>query len=422
MREPRCEVLSAGVTRNRGKWVCWVRVRQGGKTVRTSRSTGVPVVGAEGGRKRAEAFMVKWVSEIREAEEARRLRGEDTTVREALGWFLSNMDLLDVTPSTKKGYAHHSKMILADGFADLTLGELDEDPTLFRELYARLRDEGYAETSVKHAHSMLRMAFRAVQRARLVDFNPIDGVKAPRVRKRPPNALSSEESARLLATLAQMPPSQFSFSCACAVLTGMRRGEICGLRWCDVDLGRREVRVSHALALGENGSYELARPKTESSIRTIPVATTLEAMLRNLLSLEQRARASAGLEWDERLYVFGDPVRAAPYNPTKLSARWPLFARMLSLTGTQGEVPKFHDLRHTFATTAIASGMDVKSLSSILGHSSAAMTLDVYADALASAKRGAMDDMDAKMREEAAKSSVQKNLVPRGMRVGNGML
>ena len=89
----------------------------------------------------------------------------------------------------------------------------------------------------------------------------------------------------------------------------------------------------------------------------------------------------------------GNAVTGAWKSPMALGQEWRAFVRVAKLVGSQGEPPRFHDLRHTFATMAISSGVDVKTVSAILGHSNAAMTLNVYADALADSKKVGMDLM-----------------------------
>ena len=94
--------------------------------------------------------------------------------------------------------------------------------------------------------------------------------------------------------------------------------------------------------------------------------------------------------------------------PHTLSKGWKSIADSMGLVGTQGRRPTFHDLRHTFATYAISEGIDVKTVSSILGHSSAAMTLNIYASADPSSKRAAVETIDSVMGRRLTKKELER--------------
>lgn len=103
---------------------------------------------------------------------------------------------------------------------------------------------------------------------------------------------------------------------------------------------------------------------------------------------------SLGGEWDDSLYVIGSPDGSSK-NPETLGKEWSMLVKLEGWKGTQGLPVRFHDLRHAFATLAIAGGMDVMVLAKVLGHRDAAATLNVYATALADAKRSEMERMDS---------------------------
>ena len=168
------------------------------------------------------------------------------------------------------------------------------------------------------------------------------------------------------------------------------------MRWSDVDLAGHTIRVTHSLTRSA-GRYVLSSPKTESSLRNVPFGEGLLAVLMERKRAMAADREEFGLEWDDSLFVIGSSVNGTWYSPQVLGHEWHALARAAGLVGTQGIPPRFHDLRHTFATLAISSSsgnLDVKTVSSILGHSNAAMTLNVYADALADSKREGMEVMD----------------------------
>jgi len=177
-----------------------------------------------------------------------------------------------------------------------------------------------------------------------------------------------------------------------ALFTGLRRGEVCGLRWRDVSLDDRMMLVTRSIGEGRGGSSYIKGPKTHRT-RDVPIAGQLAGVLSVWYA---QCRDEWGLTDGEMfdLYVIGN-AEGGFCLPTYITEGWRVLSRGWNLVGTAGRRVTFHDLRHTFATAAIVGGLDVKTVSSILGHSSAAMTLDIYASADPDAKRAAADRIDA---------------------------
>lgn len=357
--------------------------------------------------------LVAEAEEVRAREEARvRYSMADATLSELCEAFLERLAGRDLKASTKETYRFDYKHVAGTRVGGMTAEDLDDDPGALPDLYADMRAKGCGDVVVKHVHTFIRTVLNDSYRRRMIPVNPIERVKAPRVRRKPVNSLPPDELGRLLATLASTPPTACTCAAMIASLTGMRRAEVCGLRWVDVDASSGMISVRRSISKGDDVPWEPSRPKTESSYRKIPVSQTLAAFLRQLRSRQMSLRAASGAAWDEALYVVGDPVTGDFTAPDMITRDWRPLARALNLMGTQGKAPSFHDLRHSFATNAIAQGMDVKVLSSILGHASAAMTLDVYADALEGSKASAMDAFDRAVRASARAYAPDPNVVP----------
>ena len=148
--------------------------------------------------------------------------------------------------------------------------------------------------------------------------------------------------------------------CLLALTTGMRRGEIMGLQWQDLDFesGKLEIRRQ---AYYLNGKMQTSEPKTKTSVRTIKLP---DAVLSVLKKLKEKT--------DSR-WMFPSPkVDDVPRNPNTLQKK---IRKVLERADCKRI--RFHDLRHTFATTALANGMDIKTLSSIIGHVSSSTTVNV---------------------------------------------
>lgn len=299
-----------------------------------------------------------------------------------------------IKASTEACYRNSLAHIRSDRIARVPLAELRGEDV--EEFEAGLFAKGLSATSVAHVHAFLGMVLKHAVAVDDLEKSPLRAVKAPRARARPVNALTPERAREVMARLRGMGGSDVSVAARVALLTGMRRGELCALRWQDVDLGAGVLRVAHALT-HVPGGFALAEPKDtrgNNTIRQIPICRTLAEVLRRQRARQEAHVEAAGGEWGEGAYVLGDPVRGGWKSPDGLTIQWGALVRAEGWRGTQGEFLTFHDLRHTFATLAVASGMDVMCLASILGHRDAAMTLNIYSIALAGPKRAAMALVD----------------------------
>ena len=149
-------------------------------------------------------------------------------------------------------------------------------------------------------------------------------------------------------------------SCACPS-QGQSRGELLALLWTDLDLDRHTISVSKSV-LGRNGELKVSAPKTRHSIRTV----VIPQQAVDLLIQEHELHP-------DNPYMFPSPVTGTMYHP---DAAGRIHRKLLKEAGI--ESVRFHDLRHTFATLALQNGVDIKTLSGMLGHYSSGFTLDTY--------------------------------------------
>ncbi len=347
------------------------------------------------GKTKAEQFLARWRNKI-VAEEARAEKesalpqATDPLYDYAVAYVDAKERSGKIAHTTIVGYRSYLRHLSGTDLGAMPTREVT--PSAVEKWEASLTENGLAPATISHIHVFLKQVFRQGIRRGELTRNPLDLVDAPRRHRKPVNSLTTDGVRAMYKTLEGEGTSGFATAAKLAVATGMRQGEICGLRWHDVDMRGRVIHVQHSLSK-EKGGYRLGPPKTMTSVRDIPfgdgVAATLEARLERM-----KEECSICGEWDDALYVCGNPISGAPLNPQVLGHQWHLFARMARLTGSQGEPLRFHDLRHTFATLAIAGKVDPKTVSSLLGHASIQMTMDVYADALGETKRVAMDELD----------------------------
>ncbi len=261
-----------------------------------------------------------------------------------------------IEPSTVRGYRAEARQI-ASYIGNVRLAALSVGGRA--RLDARMSADGYAPKSV----CLLRQAPKWAVTQGLIARNPCDFCKPPKRVKTPINALPREGSTRTLRLAMQAEPQPLGFAVEIALTTGMRRGEACALRWSDLS-GGGTVTVSHALGNGPGGFY-VKEPKTSSPLRAIPLTRRAFDMLRLV-------RADAGRVANEFSLPSGDPYilgtreeRGRPYNPTQLGKDFSAFCKMNAFKCT------FHDPRHTFATTMVAGGCDVRTVASYLGRARA---------------------------------------------------
>ena len=248
--------------------------------------------------------------------------------------------------------------------------------------------DGYAPSTIKKALNLLKAAYEDAVKRRALPYNPVAPVKAPKAKKKEPNSLDAAMRAKLLAYLDIAADTPVNLAVKIAINTGMREQEICGLRWKDVDMKAGVLHIRNVIGRDGGRTYE-KEPKTGGSRRDVPMTPELAALIQGRRVQMLTECMDAGVPLTSEHHVVGK-IDGDYMRPHYLWSEWKAIAKSLGLVGTEGRPPTFHDLRHTFATAAIKSGADVKSVASILGHSNAAMTLNIYASADAEAKQRAM--------------------------------
>lgn len=259
-------------------------------------------------------------------------------------------------------------------------------------------EDGYAASSVKKTYNLLKAALTIAFEDGLLAKNPFRRVKLPKLPSPSPNSLDASQRERILRYLDNAAKTPINLAIYLALYTGMREGELCGLKWKNVDLWNKTILVR--TVVGRDGtSFYLKEPKTGASRRDIPISDDIIALLNERHAIMVCEAQSLGVEIGGEHFVLGE-IDGRFIHPTMLWKNWKAIARSMGLVGTQGRVPSFHDLRHTFATTAVTSGVDIKSVASILGHSNAAMTLNIYASADPDAKRQASERVSEALRRD----------------------
>ena len=329
----------------------------------------------------------------------------DSTVGDYLERFMDDLESAKaVEPSTIRGYRTSLHYVQASAFADTRLADLTPDSVKKWEAHM-LRPKskggmGLSSATVGKAHRLLKQGISEAVNLRVVQWNPLNAVKPPKRNGPRPNALDKTGRTEILARLDACEPTPIVIAAKIALYTGLREGECCGLMWKDVDLEGRVMWVRRSIGCGSNGTY-VKNPKTDK-VRDVPIPNGLLTVLRARMAAQRPEFMAAGLakRFPAEAYVLGDV--AGYLSPQRINIGWRALSSSWGIIGTEGRIPTFHDLRHTYATLAIAGGADVRVVSAALGHANAAMTLNTYASADPQAKKQLGKTVDSEMRNAPA--------------------
>ena len=274
-----------------------------------------------------------------------------------------------VRPGTLEGYRKDMDNHVKPYLGEKLLIKLTSDD--LRELYQLLLERGrklprqncgpgLAPATVRGIHATLHHALKTAADEGLIPFNPAEKVTPPSVPNTPKRVLTHDQLEKFLCAI-RFDPIWHDFFYT-ELTTGLRRGELCGLTWEDFDSEAGTLKVRRTIHARKGGELEAGETKTYAGQRTILLPHSTVQLLR------ERKR-SALTQW-----IFPDPLH--PERPVNPGSAYRRLKELLQ----QAELPslRFHDLRHTFATHALASGVDAKTLSGILGHTKASFTLDTY--------------------------------------------
>lgn len=310
------------------------------------------------------------------------LEGE-LTVGELLDQWLGYKEREDVKPNTLRSYRDTARLYLKPHLGKTKLEKLR--PLDVEHLLGRLRQDGKSAAQMAYTLRVLKMALKQAVLWQLVARNVADAVRPPR---RHSPELQVWTAAQAAAFLQVSATHRLHAAFFLALMTGMRRGEILGLKWADIDWERRRLRVRHNLVeiRGEpvDGKMHagqrtvssvravLQTPKTSASRRNVALSPGTLQKLREHQQRQGLEMAALGPDWDAQDFVFANVFGG----PTEPRALYGWYRQIVTEAGLPAI--RFHDLRHTAASLMIQNGMSAKTVSDRLGHADVAFTLRVY--------------------------------------------
>lgn len=318
---------------------------------------GSPIYKYVSGRTQKEAYekLRELITEYRNVELT---EDSQITVEEWMQKWMDEYMLFSIREQTWKSYESVIRLYIIPNLGNKKVASLTTSTV--QKFYNKLLSEGKSGSLVRDTHLILHQAMDVAVKENLIAKNPTSGTKIPKVEYKPKNILN-ETQLEIFMEAIKEDELWYDFFYT-EITTGLRRGELCGLKWCDFNETTGQLNVVRTITTRKGGGFKAGETKTEKGTRTIYLPPSTVKLLS-----ERKNKVSS--EWIfPNLYNNSKPI-----NPATAYSRLKTILKKAGLPSI-----RFHDLRHTFATHALSSGVDARTLSGILGHTNASFTLDTY--------------------------------------------
>jgi len=334
-----------------------------------------------GGERAAQSALAKLVSEV---ESGQVLASHPLSLGELLDRWLD-----DVGPH-RSTYTIREYRRMTERNIKPDLGAVRLDKLRAQQLdayYRSLHDRGLSPASVRRHHALLHAALHRSVKWGMISVNPADKATQPGPTRSTATAPSGTDVQQALATAGTTNPA-LAIAIALAAVTGARRGELCALRWSDVDWQRHTLRIARSLTAVRGQTTE--GPTKTHLRRDIAIGEGLEALLAARQDQQRQYASTVGAELAPDPYVLSPSADGSlPMLPDRLTDNY------RNLTKRLGISTHLHELRHFSATGGIGAGIDVRTVAGRLGHADATTTLRIYAHALEARDRDLAGVLDS---------------------------
>ena len=312
------------------------------------------------------------------------------TVDQFLTDWLENTHRRRIRPRTYERYREAVYLHIIPSLGHIQLQKLTAQQV--QSFYTKKADEGLAPATIIYYHSVLHNALDTAVKWGVIFRNVCDLVAPPRKQQYEIQPLTMEQMQQLLATVRG---HKWEALFTLALATGMRRGELLGLKWQDINFEAGLLQVRRVLSRVPTNMperehvYVEAEPKTQKSRRSVMIAPFAFEALKKHRASQLEAKLKAGEFWQEHDYVFCT-LHGTHLNPNHVVEE---FKKLLTRAGLPDI--RFHDLRHSAATLLLSLGIHPKVVQELLGHTQISMTMDVYSHVLPGMQQDAMRQLDA---------------------------
>lgn len=298
-----------------------------------------------------------------------------------------------VKASTFRGYKSAIENRLIPKFGHVKVKNIV--PKMISAYYNELLKEGLTEEFIHYIHAIPKTASKTAIDWKYIKNDFMNNVKAPKIPKKSVETWSIDECKKFLNRMREQKDHIFTLYYL-AIYTGMRRGEILGLKWSDIDFEKKRIYVQHSLYYISGQGLVLQTPKTNSGNRNISITDEMISELQSYKVKKQEQLLKVGMKLSSEHFVVS-AFGGEPLNPNTIYKQ---FSYDSNLAGMKKI--RFHDLRHTHATIMLEIGESSKVVSERLGHSNVSITLDKYSHVTSNIQDSSAENFSKALREKSS--------------------
>jgi integrase len=328
------------------------------------------------------------------------------TLGQYLNQWLDEYAKVNTGPRTYQRYREIVRDNLVPNLGAIPLMELK--PHHIQSYYTKALDSGRKDgkgglsaRTVTHYHRLLFEALKYAVKHEMIFRNVAEAVTPPKSKSKKVTVIDGQSVNKLLEAVKDTVYYPIFYT---AVYTGMRRSELLGLRWRNVDLDFATIAVTETLHRLNNGSYFYGEPKSKRGKRSIAISPSFALLLRNHKAHQETARLVLGGHLSDSDLVFSMPD-GSPISPHAVTWAFVNIRNKLGFAGL-----RFHDLRHCHASLLLKQGVHPKVVSERLGHSTVGITLDTYSHVLPGLQEAAAAGFEEMLKKAAPEKSCEHSV------------